>query len=45
MPLRNTDKIFLYDQFHEKLTCSKLFFVLFILKNPGIQEKIILATD
>ena len=45
MPVRNTDKIFLYGQFHEKLTYRKLFFVLFVLKNPGIQVKIILATD
>ena len=44
MPVRNTDKIFLYGQFHEKLTYRKLFFVLFNLKNPGIQVKIILAT-
>ena len=44
MPLRNVDKSFLYGQFHEKRTYSKLFFVLFNLKNPGIQVKIILAT-
>ena len=37
-------KNLLYDQFHEKLTYRKLFFVLFNLKNPGIQVKIILAT-
>ena len=45
MPLRNTDNIFLHGQIHENLTYRKLFFVLFILKNPGIQVKIILATD
>ena len=44
MPLPNADKKFLYGQFHEKLTYRKLFFVLFNLKNPGIQVKIILAT-
>ena len=37
MPLHNADKNFLYGQFHEKLTYRKLFFVLFNLKNPGIQ--------
>ena len=41
MPLHNADKNFLYGQFHEKLTYRKLFFVLFNLKNPGIQVEII----
>ena len=41
MLLRNSDKNFLYGQFHEKHTYRKLFFVLFNLKTPGIQVKII----
>ena len=45
MPLHNVDKFFLQDQFYEKLTYRKLFFVLFDFKNPGIQVKIILATS
>ena len=42
-PLHNADEI-LYDQSHQKLTYRKLFFVLFNLKKPGIQVKIILVT-
>ena len=44
MSLRNAEKSYLYGHFHQKLTYRKLFFVLFNLKNPGIQVKIILAT-
>ena len=45
MLLRNVDKFFyMANQFHDKLTYRKLFFVLFNLKNSGIQVKIILAT-
>ena len=43
MSLRNADKNFLYGQFHEKLIYTKLLFVAFNLKNPGIQVKIILV--
>ena len=36
--------VMLLRQFRKKFICRKLFFVLFNLKNPGIQVKSILAT-
>ena len=42
MLLHNADKKFLYGLFHEKCTNRKLFFVLFNLKNLGIQVNVIL---